>query len=96
MAAGEIVRARIDAALKKEASAVLAAMGLSLSDAIRMMLVRVAAERALPFEARLPNRETRDAMAAAEHGEGASFASVAALMADLNDDSNGDSNDEGE
>ena len=88
MAAGEIVRARIDAALKKEASAVLAAMGLSLSDAIRMMLVRVAAERALPFEARLPNRETRDAMAAAERDEGASFASVAALMADLNDDSN--------
>ena len=92
MASGEIVRARIDAALKKEASAVLAAMGLSLSDAIRMMLVRVAAERALPFEARLPNRETRDAMAAAERGEGARFASVAALMADLNDDSN----DEGE
>ena len=84
--ASEIVRARIDAALKKEASAVLAGMGLSLSDAIRMMLTRVAAEQALPFEARLPNRETRDAMAAVERGEGARFASVAALMADLNDE----------
>lgn len=85
MPSSEIVRARIDAALKKEASAVLAGMGLSLSDAIRMMLTRVAAERALPFEARLPNRETRDAMAEAERGEGVRFASVAGLMADLND-----------
>lgn len=84
--APEIVRARIDAALKQQASAVLAGMGLSLSDAIRMMLTRVAAEQALPFEARLPNRVTRDAMAEAARGEGARFASVAALMADLNDE----------
>jgi DNA-damage-inducible protein J len=86
MSSGEIVRARIDATLKKEASAVLAGMGLSLSDAIRMMLTRVAAERALPFEARLPNRATREAIEAAERGEGARFASVAALIADLSDE----------
>ncbi|MEA3040144.1 MAG: DNA protein [Sphingomonadales bacterium] len=86
MAAAEVVRARIDAGLKKEATAVLSGMGLSLSDAIRMMLVRVAAERALPFEVREPNRETQDALHAAERGELVRFESLADLMADLNDE----------
>lgn len=85
MPAAEVVRARIDADLKKEATAVLSGMGLSVSDAIRMMLVRVAAERALPFEVRAPNRETREALEAARRGEVARFDSVDALMADLND-----------
>ena len=62
MPAAEIVRARIDPALKREATAVLLEMGLSVSDAIRLMLVRVAAEGALPFEVRLPNATTRAAM----------------------------------
>jgi DNA-damage-inducible protein J len=86
MSAADVVRARIDPALKREASAVLAEMGLSVSDAIRMMMVRIAAERALPFEARVPNRETHDAMAAVRRGEVKRFDSVEALMADLNDD----------
>ena len=88
MAAGEIVRARIDADLKREAKAVLAGMGLSVSDAIRMMLVRVAVERALPFEARVPNRDTRAAIEAAQRGEVTRFSSVEALMVDLNGDEN--------
>ncbi len=86
MAIAEIVRARIDADLKKEASAVLAGMGLSLSDAIRMLLVRIAAEKALPFEVRAPNAETQAAILAAQRGEVARFDSVAELIADLNDD----------
>jgi len=86
MAVAEIVRARIDGDLKKEASAVLAGMGLSVSDAIRMLLVRIAAEKALPFEVRLPNSETQAAIFAAQRGEVARFESVAELMADLNDD----------
>lgn len=86
MAVAEIVRARIDADLKKEASAVLAGMGLSVSDAIRMLLVRIAAEKALPFEVRTPNNETQAAILAAQRGEVARFDSVAGLMADLNDD----------
>ncbi len=86
MAVAEIVRARIDANLKKEASAVLAGMGLSVSDAIRMMLMRVAAEKALPFEVRAPNSDTQAAILAAQRGEVARFDSVAGLMADLNDD----------
>ena len=86
MAATDVVRARIDSDLKKEAAAVLAGMGLSVSDAIRLMLVRVAAERALPFEVRVPNETTQAALRAAQRGEVARFDSVADLMADLNDD----------
>jgi DNA-damage-inducible protein J len=54
MAAAEVVRARIDAGLKRDATEVLGTMGLSVSDAIRMMLVRVVADRSLPFEVRSP------------------------------------------
>lgn len=86
MPISEVVRARIDPDLKKDATAILAKMGLSVSDAIRLMLVRVAAEHTLPFEVRSPNKETRTAMLAARRGEVARFESVAALMADLNDD----------
>jgi DNA-damage-inducible protein J len=85
MAATEMVRARIESGLKQRASAVLADMGLSMSDAIRMMLVRIAAERALPFEVRIPNRETEEALQAADLGQVKSFGSVASLMEDLND-----------
>lgn len=81
----DVVRARINSDLKKEASAVLAGMGLSVSDAIRLMLVRVAAERALPFEVRLPNETTEAALRAARRGDVTRFDSVAGLMADLND-----------
>lgn len=86
MAAAEVVRARVDADLKRDATIVLSGMGLSVSDAIRMMLVRVASERALPFEVRVPNRATQEALEAAEKGEGKQFDSVAALMADLESD----------
>jgi DNA-damage-inducible protein J len=86
MPAVEVVRARIDPALKKEVTAVLSGMGLSVSDAIRMMLVRVAAEHALPFEVKVPNRETEAAIRAAEKGDVVRFTSIGALMADLNDD----------
>jgi DNA-damage-inducible protein J len=86
MPAADVVRARIDPALKKEATAVLSEMGLSISDAIRMMLVRVAAEHALPFDVRIPNKETEKAMQAARSGNVARFDSTSALMADLNDD----------
>ena len=89
MAAADVVRARIDANLKKEATAVLSGMGLSVSDAIRMMLIRVAAERALPFEVREPNQETREALQAAAQGDVVRFRNVSDLMADLNDEEGG-------
>jgi DNA-damage-inducible protein J len=83
MASAEVVRARIDADLKREVSAVLAEMGLSVSDAIRLLFVRVAAERALPFDVRVPNAETQEAMRAVEAGKVERFDSVADLMKDL-------------
>ncbi len=85
MAALDTVRARIDADLKREATAALTEMGLTLSDAIRLMLVRVAADKALPFDVRTPNATTRAAIKAADRGELTSFDSVGDLLADLND-----------
>jgi DNA-damage-inducible protein J len=84
MASDTVVRARIDGQVKEKAAKVLADMGLSVSDAIRLLLVRVAAEKALPFEIKVPNAETRAAMAELEKGAVASFDSVADLMVDLN------------
>lgn len=69
MTENAVVRARIDEATKIEAAAVLAAMGLSLSDAFRLLLTRVAAEKALPFEPLVPNADTIEAMKAARRGE---------------------------
>ena len=80
------VRARIDSATKKRAAAALAAMGLSTSDAIRLLMLRVADERRLPFEVKAPNATTRKAIAQLEAGKGKRFTSTKALMADLNED----------
>lgn len=62
MAATAFVRARIDETLKDEAAAVLAELGLTVSDVVRMTLTRVAKDQALPFELKVPNAETRAAM----------------------------------
>ncbi|KHA62925.1 type II toxin-antitoxin system RelB/DinJ family antitoxin [Sphingomonas sp. Ant20] len=86
MAAAEIVRARIDSDLKKEASAVLSGMGLSVSDAIRLLFVRVAAEKAMPFDLRMPNTETQAAMRDVREGRVTRVSNVSALMADLDAD----------
>lgn len=64
-----VVRARIDERTKKEAAAVLNSIGLTISDAFRMLLTRVAAEKRLPFEPLVPNAETVEAMKAAQRGE---------------------------
>ena len=62
MAASAFVRARIDERLKDEAAAELAEMGLTVSDVVRMTLTRVAKDKALPFELKVPNAETRAAI----------------------------------
>ncbi|MCE2987963.1 MAG: type II toxin-antitoxin system RelB/DinJ family antitoxin [Phenylobacterium sp.] len=85
MAALGTVRARIDADLKRDAIAALDAMGLTASEAIRLLFVRLAAERALPFDVRTPNVKTQAAIAAAERGELVRFESAEALIGDLND-----------
>jgi DNA-damage-inducible protein J len=80
------VRARIDTVTKERASDALEAMGLSISDAIRLLMLRVADERRLPFEVKAPNAATREAIAELEAGKGKRFDSVEALMADLHAD----------
>lgn len=84
MPANAVVRARIDERIKEEATVVLASMGLTVSDAFRLMLTRVAREKALPFEPLVPDAETIAAMKQARRGKLESFDSVDALMADLN------------
>ena len=84
MSANAVVRARIDEHIKEEATVVLASMGLTVSDAFRLMLTRVAREKALPFEPLVPNAETIEAMKEARRGKLESFDDVDALMMDLN------------
>ena len=85
MAENAVVRARIDGRIKKQAAAVLGAMGLTVSDAFRLMMVRIAKEKALPFEPLVPNEETIEAMKAARRGE-LTAASPEELFAKLNED----------
>ena len=64
-----VVRARIDEKTKNEAAAVLDAIGLTVSDAFRLMMVRIATEKRLPFDLLVPNEETIAAMEATRRGE---------------------------
>ncbi|WP_313352219.1 type II toxin-antitoxin system RelB/DinJ family antitoxin [Paracoccus sp. (in: a-proteobacteria)] len=86
MAANQLVQTRIDGEVKAEAAAVLAAMGLTVSDAVRLMLTKVAREKALPFEPLIPNETTIAAMKEAREGKGQRFATVKDLMTDLHAD----------
>jgi DNA-damage-inducible protein J len=78
-----MVHIRVDEKVKARAAKALSRMGLSVSDAVRVLLVRVAAEKALPFEVTVPNRTTVKAMEAADRGKGKRFKSSGALFEDL-------------
>lgn len=80
------VRARINTNTKERAADALEAMGLSISDAIRLLMLRIADERRLPFDVKVPNTTTRKAIAELEAGKGKRFASVDDLMVDLHAD----------
>lgn len=86
MAANQLVQARIDGAVKEEAAAVLAAMGLTVSDAVRLLLTKVAQEKALPFEPLMPNAATIEAMEESRKGDLPRFDNVQALMDDLHEE----------
>lgn len=86
MTARSVVRARTDTETKAEATAVLKAMGLTVSDAVRLMMVRIAREKALPFEPLVPNEETIEAMKAARRGELTTVGAPENLLASLNAD----------
>ena len=78
-----MVHVRVDEKTRQRATKALAEMGISVSDAVRMLLVRVAAEKALPFEVKVPNSTTVKAMRAADRGKGKRLNSAAALFKNL-------------
>lgn len=83
MATDTVVRARIDAETKEEAASALAEMGLTISDYIRMALVRVARDKAVPFPVKVPNATTIKAMKELDTGKGKKFDSAEELFKDL-------------
>jgi DNA-damage-inducible protein J len=81
-----MVHVRVDEQIKSQAAETLAAMGLSISDAVRILLMRVVAERQMPFAIKVPNAETRIAMAEADEiarTRRARFSNAAELIDDL-------------
>ena len=81
-----MVHVRMDKDVKREATETLHAMGLSLSDAVRVFLMRVIAEKQLPFSLKVPNAETREAMIEADtmvHARHTRFATSTDLFNDL-------------
>ncbi|MGH6644414.1 MAG: type II toxin-antitoxin system RelB/DinJ family antitoxin [Bradyrhizobium sp.] len=83
MSTDDVVRARIDSETKKRAAEALEAMGLSISDAIRLLLLRVADEKRLPFAVQVPNATTRKAVEELELGKGKKVTDADALFKDL-------------
>ncbi len=77
------VRARIDTSTKERAADALEAMGLSISDAIRLLMLRIADERRMPFDVKAPNATTRKAIAELEAGKGRTRLQVQCLEAEL-------------
>ena len=86
MANDSTVRARINGKIKEEATAVLAAIGLTPSDAFRLLMTRVAKEQSLPFDLLMPNKETVAAIKAARAGQVQSFSNLQELISDLHAD----------
>ena len=78
-----MVHVRVDEKVKDDAAKTPAAMGMSVSDAVRMLLIRVAAEKALPFDVKVPNTVTLKAMRAADQRKGKRFKTADALFKDL-------------
>ena len=83
MSSETVVRALIDSDTKEQATAVLEPLGLSVADAIRLLLSRIAEEKRLPFAVRTPNATTASALAELDAGQGKRFDSAEALFRDL-------------
>jgi DNA-damage-inducible protein J len=78
-----MVHVRVEERIKAQATKALAAMGLSVSDAVRVLLMRVAAEKQLPFALKVPNAKTRAAMEEARAIGRARFATADKLINEL-------------
>ena len=85
MSIDTVVRARIDSDTKARAAEALQAMGLTMSDAIRLLLLRVAEEQRLPFTVQVPNLETVKAIRDLDEGRGQGFGSDVELFKDLDE-----------
>jgi DNA-damage-inducible protein J len=85
MSENGVVRARIDGQTNGQAAAVLKAMGLALSDAFRLLVKRIAAEKALRFDPLAPNEETIAAMREARMDKLPRFKNTRALLRELNE-----------
>lgn len=86
MVADAVVRARVNGKVKEEAADILAATGLTLSDAFRMLLVRVVEDRALPFDPLMPSEKTIGAMRETRKGGLIRARNVGSLLSELNAD----------
>ncbi|MDR0781205.1 MAG: type II toxin-antitoxin system RelB/DinJ family antitoxin [Pseudomonadales bacterium] len=86
MAANPLLQVRVDGKVRDEASAVLAAIGLTVSDAVRLLLKKIAQDKALPFEPLIPNETTIQAMREARAGRVTKAANLDTLLQDLNAD----------
>lgn len=82
MSQNAVVRARVNEEIKEQAAAVLSAMGLTVSDLLRITLTKVAHEKALPFDL-TPNAETVKAMLELDSGKGTRYASPEAMFEEL-------------
>ena len=76
-------RALIDPEIKKEAEAILKALGLSVSKSIELYYRQVIAQQGLPFELKIPNDKTMRAIENSRQGKGKTFTSTEALFDDL-------------
>ena len=85
MPANQIVQARVNKQTKEEAAVVLESIGLTLSDAVRLLLTRIAKEKKLPFEPLIPNETTIKAMKESRR-KAKRFNSIDSLMDDLHAD----------
>jgi DNA-damage-inducible protein J len=83
MATDTVVRARIDSRTKEQATTALEAMGLSVSDAIRLLMMRIADEQRLPFDVKVAKPASAKAMRELEQGKGERFDNPEALFKDL-------------
>ena len=86
MAQSKMLHVRVDDEIKTQASEALAAMGLSVSDAVRILLKRVVSDQAFPLELKVPNAQTRAAMIEARammQARAARFDSAASLVDEL-------------
>ena len=86
MIKNSVVRARVNEEIKEEASLVLSSIGLTVSDAFRMMLIRIAKEKSLPFEPLIPNKTTIQAMKEAKKGKLKSVDNLQQLFKELNEE----------